>query len=177
MQSKTIEVYIWPLFKNDPRVVSISQYFGKFHENYLVNDQMKFSKKDFCVVYVDFPRFVKPFAHILKTPQSYREFLKVKHPGKDVNSTYEIVSLYATSMEDLDQIVNSLRDKDYYFLEVERKRKENEILKKQQQIQDQERNRAKSFGNKGNENKFDEKESLKKSEANSERQDKSGDYK
>jgi hypothetical protein len=160
MESKTVEVYIWPLFKNDPRVVSISQYYGKFHEN-AATGPLNFKKKDFSIIYLDFPKFVRPFAHILKTPQSYRDFLRVKHPDQDINSLYEIFSVYSTSMEDLDQIVNSLRDKDYYFLEVEKKRREKEIIKLQME---QDRSRAKSISTKGTEIREEEKDSLKKGE-------------
>ena len=131
MLSKIVEVYVWPLFKIDPRAVSMSQYFGKFHQNYDVDKTGVFDKKDYCIIYIDFPKFVRPFAHILKTPQSYREFLRVKHPDQDVNSLHEIHSVYSSSMEDLDQIVNSLRDKDYYFLELERKKKEKDIENRQ----------------------------------------------
>ena len=87
---------MWPLFKIDSRTISMPQYTGKFSE------KNNFNKKDFCIIYLELPNFVKKVAHILKSPQNYKNFLAIKYPHQEINSIYEIYSVYSDSMKDLE---------------------------------------------------------------------------
>lgn len=178
MENKTIEIFIWPFFKIDPRIISMSQYYGKYHQ--IQNDKdekvinYEFVKKDYCILSIEFPKFVKPLAYILKTPNSYREFLKIKNSineNRAVNDLNEIKDIYSSSMNDLEEIVDSLRDKDNYFLRVEKQRKQNEEIK----LIEHERNRSKSLAN-NKQSDDDEKAKLKDSSKFSDKDKKSHEY-
>jgi len=120
-----VEMFIWPLYKTDPRIICTDPYHGKYH---LKNKaETEINKNDYCIIYLEFQKFSKPIIYSLKSPQSYREFLRIKNPnGGNVNTMSEITSLYENSFESLDKIVNSLRNRDEYFLQLDKKRKEKE---------------------------------------------------
>lgn len=122
-----VEMAIWPLFKIDPRIVCTDNYLGKhnFQDEVIKEKMKKMDKSMFTMLYVEFPKFSYPFQYTLKTPYSYIEFLKLKHPTYEnkVNSTVEIQNLYASSMDHLEVIINSLKNKDQYFIELEKKSK------------------------------------------------------
>jgi hypothetical protein len=112
---------MWPLFKIDARTVCLSQFSRKVYEK----DQIKerYLKNDYCTICIEFPQFVKKVAYQLKSPQSYKEFLQVKYSDeKDINSKYEIISAFSNSIEDLEEIFASFRDRDTYFLNLKLKR-------------------------------------------------------
>ena len=123
MESNKIELFLWPLYKVDQRVVCTAPYLGKYH---LKGDQQPtYNKEDYCTIILEFPLFSKPIIYTLKSPQSYREFLKLKNPHiDDINSMTEITSLYENSFEHLDKIIESLRDTDTYFMNIDKKRKD-----------------------------------------------------
>ena len=79
--------------------------------------------------------------------------------------------LYSSSMNDLEEIVDSLRDKDNYFLRVEKQRKQNEEIK----LIEHERNRSKSLAN-NKQSDDDEKAKLKDSSKFSDKDKKSHEY-
>ena len=143
MQQQKIEVYLWPLFKVDPRIVCTYNYHGKYFipEEYRISETL--NKNHYCILYLDFPKYMKPVTYTLKSSDSYIEFLKLKHPcNKDnINQSEEIRALYGDSMGHLEQILNDLKDKDKYFKDIEGRKKE--YLKKKEQ----EQNRKNSFSN------------------------------
>jgi len=123
MESNKVELFLWPLYKVDSRVVCTDPFLGKYHlgknENHIRNNN------DYCTIILEFPVFAKPIIYTLKSPQSYRDFLKLKNPHiDDINSMIEITSLYENSFEHLDKIIESLRDTDTYFMNVDKKRRE-----------------------------------------------------
>lgn len=126
MMRGTIELFLWPLFSIDPRIVCCYPYMGKYFVAPDERSSLNFDKKNYTILYIEMPKFPRPVAYVLKTPQSYKEFLKLKHPKKsdNVNTTYEIKVLYGTSMNHLEYIMDTLKDRDRYFLELETKRKE-----------------------------------------------------
>ena len=122
MESNIIELFLWPLYKVDSRVVCTAPYLGNYH----IKDEHKVkNKNDYCTLILEFPIFAKPIIYSLKSPQSYREFLKLKNPHTDdINSMTEITSLYENSFEHLDKIIESLRDTDTYFMNIDKRRRE-----------------------------------------------------
>jgi hypothetical protein len=134
MYSGIIQLNIWPLVSIDPRIVCTFSYLGK----HSINEQTDYDKKDYCILYLEFPKFIKPLAYTLKSPQSYIEFLKLKYPKEqgNVNNINEIKSLYANSMDHMEYIIDSLKNRDAYFMEVDKRRKEQE--KRKEGINDEE---------------------------------------
>ena len=43
------EIYIWPLYKIDPRLISMSQYLGKVYEKNDFRNE-SFDKRNYCIV-------------------------------------------------------------------------------------------------------------------------------
>ena len=135
MDNKTLEVFIWPLFKIDPRVISISQFLGKIN-----NNKEFFIKKDFCIIKIDLPKFAKTFVHILKTPKSYIKFLDLKDKNsKNKEGNNEKKDDYSTRINDFKNILDNLKNTDDYFF---KKKKNDDNIN---QIE-KERYRSKSFG-------------------------------
>lgn len=122
MEQGVIPLYIWPLFKTDPRIVCCFPYKGKYQ---MEGNKGPFNEDDYCVLYIEFPKFVRPVAYVLKSPQSYREYLKLKYPNEDkINNTYEMKILYSNSMDQLEEILDNLKNRDQYFLKLDKKKKE-----------------------------------------------------
>ncbi len=113
-------MYIWPLFNSDPRVICCFPYHGKYY----TQEKENFNDANYCIIYLELPKFVQPVAHVLKTPQSYRDFLSIKYPNEKINKTQEIRKLYVNSLEQLDEIIENLKNRDQYFLKLEKKKKE-----------------------------------------------------
>src|SRR5690349_2200324 len=111
MYSGLLELYIWPQFKIDPRVVCTFPYLGKHFVSPGQRRDLEFDIKNYCVLYFEFPKYRKPVVFSLKTPHSYSEFLKLKNPEfrERVNSNYEIRVLYYNSLDHLDVILDSLK--------------------------------------------------------------------
>lgn len=120
MANGILKLYIWPLFVSDPRVVCCFPYHGKYYTQQKEN----FNDNNYCILYLELPKFKQPVAHVLKTPQSYRDFLSVKYPNEKINKTQEIRKLYVNSLEQLDEIIENLKNRDQYFLKLEKKKKE-----------------------------------------------------
>jgi hypothetical protein len=134
MYSGVIEMNLWPLVSIDPRIVCTFPYLGK----HSINEQSQYNKKDYCRLYIEFPKFIRPVAYTLKSPQSYIEFLKLKYPKEqnNVNNINEIKSLYANSLDHFEYILDSLRNRDAYFMELDKKRKEQD-RKKENSIEEE----------------------------------------
>jgi hypothetical protein len=138
MEQGVIPLYIWPLFKIDPRISCCYPYKGRFHNvhagqqmanlnsknNHFSNNE-KFNEDDYCTLYIELPKFTLPVAFVLKTPNSYREFLKSKYPQDyKINYAYEMTVLYSNSMDQLEEILDNLKNRDQYFLKLDKKKKE-----------------------------------------------------
>jgi hypothetical protein len=110
---KKLAMNIWPLVAIDPRIICTYDYMGKYYQKEGEKSN-EFDKKKFCTLYIEFPSLVRNMVYTLKTPYSYREFLKIKY-SKDydnVNNTYEMKLLYVNSMEHLEQLIDNLRNRD-----------------------------------------------------------------
>jgi hypothetical protein len=121
MESGLIPLYIWPLFKTDSRIVCTLPYKGRV---YLDRPDTGFQEDDYCKIYIEFPKFVKRNTYVLKNPQSYREFLQIKYDTQNVNNVFEMNRLFANSMQHFEEIMHNLSNRDQYFLNLEKSRKE-----------------------------------------------------
>ena len=75
MKSGLQELYIWPFFENDLRVVNTFP----FNRKSSFDKSEKFDKRNFGILYIELPKFAKPLHHTVKTHESYSDFLKIKH--------------------------------------------------------------------------------------------------
>ncbi len=151
MESGLIPLYIWPLFKTDSRIVFTLPYKGRV---YLDRPDSGFNDEDYCKVYLEFPKFVSPSTFVLKNPQSYREFLKVKYDTQNINNEYEMVRLFANSMQHFEEIMHNLSNRDQYFLNLEKNRKE----KREKELEMNEKKTAINENDKKKKNKSKQKD-------------------
>jgi hypothetical protein len=109
-----IPLYIWPLFHSDPRIVGASPFHGKYH------DEAKtcFDDKNYCRLFIEFPKFIKPFVYMLKSPQSYMDFQAIKYPHTKPSKTLEVKEVYADALEQLEELIDNLQNKDEYFVKM-----------------------------------------------------------
>jgi len=142
MNSNIVELFIWPLYDTCSRIVCCDPYHGTYfshvqnQNNSEDNQQKLFDKSDFCVIYLEFRKFANPLIYSLKSLKETKQFLRTKYPFQEEkqNSFKEIDNLYSNSLEDLDFILNSLKDKDKYFSNLNEAKikmeKERKLLKK-----------------------------------------------
>lgn len=119
------ELNFWPLFQIDPRIVCADNYLGKeYLSDPLAN--VEYDKNKYCSIILEFPIFPKKLAYTLKTPYSYKEFLKLKHPNSEskINYCKEITDLYSSSLDHLDKIISSLKNRDQYFIDLDKKQRQ-----------------------------------------------------
>lgn len=119
-----IELNIWPLYKIDPRIVCTNNYMGK-HYIHDKDSKEPYDKMKFCSMIIELPKYARKPIYTLKSPFSYKEFLKLKYPNYEnkVNQCGEILSLYSSSLDHLSSIINSLKNRDQYFTDIDKKQK------------------------------------------------------
>ena len=122
-----VPMNVWPLFKIDPRIVSTYDFYQKYNSKEK-NISLDKINANYFTIYIEFPVYSKPVKYSLKTPFSYRELLKVrvkeKDKAKSINLRDEIQILYGSSLEDLEYILYSLRNREQYFYNLDRTRDE-----------------------------------------------------
>jgi len=102
------EVYVWPFFENDLKVISTAP----FHRKRTSDPNETFNKNNYGIIYLEFPKFCKKVIHTSKSPKSYWEFLSIK--TNSVNKTsncYDIdqfKKFYKKSITNTDKIIKNL---------------------------------------------------------------------
>ena len=175
MNPNISEIYIWPLFKASSRVVMGDAYHGSYSNSSNNNEEnphkLMLDKSDFCIVYLEFQKFAKPLIHSLKTLREEKQFLRIKYPYVDdkQNTFKEIENLYSNSLDNLDIILNSLKDKDKYFSDL------NEMKLKIDKIDKEKIDGSIKKENKKSENEKDKKTWLKGNPFENKKDDNSDD--
>lgn len=99
MKTGLQEVYIWPFFENDLKIpFSTPFHFKKSSDK---EKDKPFDKRNYGIIYVEFPKFATNVINTYKTPHSYSEFLRIKNLNKGDGTKYnhkEFKKFYGNSI-------------------------------------------------------------------------------